>query len=203
MFKSLYRWPRRDGWSSPAASLKMKRSSTSATRSPIGRFNSDVRSGRRRAAQPPLPLAHSKSFNSTRFQLGGIANHCTLASGHCLHVQDLSTSDATESKTVLVGWACDQARRACFVWRQTTLSTRQKDSGRVPSKSATESVATKALSSRLRDNPDLKRVDAKNWCAAAGYQLSARGFQSRVWPGARKLAGLPAIGSPGRKRKKS
>ena len=68
---------------------------------------------------------------------------------------------------------------------------------------ATESVATKALASQLRDNPDLKRADAKNWCAAAGYQLSARGFQSRVWPKARTLAGLPAIGSPGRKRKKS
>jgi hypothetical protein len=58
-----------------------------------------------------------------------------------------------------------------------------EDSRSVPSKSATESVATKALASQLRDNPDLKRADAKTWCAAAGYQLSARGFQSRVWPG--------------------
>jgi len=68
---------------------------------------------------------------------------------------------------------------------------------------AAESVATRALASQLRDNPDLKRADAKNWCATAGYQLSARGFQSRVWPEARTLAGLPAIGSPGRKRKKT
>lgn len=68
---------------------------------------------------------------------------------------------------------------------------------------ATESVATKALASQLKDNPDLKRADAKNWCASAGYELSARGFQSRVWPKARTLAGLPAIGSPGRKRKKT
>jgi hypothetical protein len=78
-----------------------------------------------------------------------------------------------------------------------------EDSGRVPSTSATESVATKALASQLRDNPDLKKADAKNWCASAGYQLGARGFQSRVWPKARTLAGLPAIGSPGRKQRKS
>ena len=68
---------------------------------------------------------------------------------------------------------------------------------------AAKSGATRALASQLRDNPDLKRADAKNWCATAGYQLSARGFQSRVWPEARTLAGLPAIGSPGRKRKKT
>jgi len=64
-----------------------------------------------------------------------------------------------------------------------------------------EDGAIEALSLYLVQNSDLKRVDAAEWCRREGFQLTGRGFQSRVWPNARIRAGLKGTASPGRKRK--
>ena len=64
-----------------------------------------------------------------------------------------------------------------------------------------ESDATKALAAHLKANPQLTPADAKAYLK--GYQISARGFQSRIWPAARTRAGLVPKASPGRKPKSS
>ena len=66
-----------------------------------------------------------------------------------------------------------------------------------------ETAAIKALASQLRSAPGLTRTEAANWCTAAGFKVSERGFQSRVWPRARAQADLQAKALPGRKRKSS
>jgi hypothetical protein len=66
----------------------------------------------------------------------------------------------------------------------------------------TESMAVEALASKLRADPDMRRADAAEWCKREGA-VTARGFQNRVWPKARELAGLPPLGAAGRKRKSS
>jgi hypothetical protein len=66
-----------------------------------------------------------------------------------------------------------------------------------------ETAAINALASHLKSNPQLKRAEAAAWCKASGYNVSDRGFQSRVWPKARAQADLPARALPGRKGKSS
>jgi hypothetical protein len=66
----------------------------------------------------------------------------------------------------------------------------------------TETRITRELAARLRADPDTKRADAEKWCKSQA-KVTARGFQNRIWPKARELAGLPAQGKAGRKRKSS
>jgi hypothetical protein len=76
-----------------------------------------------------------------------------------------------------------------------------KDVSRVLGEGDFEAAATQALAIQLKRKPDTKRDDAKVWCVGQGFALSGRGFQFRVWPDARKLAGLSQIAPSGRKPK--
>ena len=67
-----------------------------------------------------------------------------------------------------------------------------------PTRAQNEKDAIAVLSRALRENNELKRDDAK---AQIGDGIGPRAFQNRVWPEARKLAGLPPIAPAGRKRK--
>lgn len=66
-----------------------------------------------------------------------------------------------------------------------------------------EERAIKALADHLKQAPDCRRADAVSWCQQRGFDFSARGFHSRIWPKARVLAGLSEKASGGRKPKKS
>jgi hypothetical protein len=63
-----------------------------------------------------------------------------------------------------------------------------------------ESDAIRHLTDRLKHDPDLRRNEAESECKKFG--VSQRGFLDRVWPSARKNAGLSAIAPAGRKKQK-
>ena len=64
-----------------------------------------------------------------------------------------------------------------------------------------ESEAIRYLTHKLKQEPDLKRIDAETECKQFG--ISQRGFRDRVWPKARERAGLSATAPPGRKKAKN
>ena len=64
-----------------------------------------------------------------------------------------------------------------------------------------ETLAIRELTAILRQEPDIGRTDAK--ARLTKYSLSGKGFASRVWPSARKEAGLDPRARPGRKRRPS
>ena len=68
---------------------------------------------------------------------------------------------------------------------------------------AGEGVAIEALASHLKSHPDITRADAKKWLVQQAFAVNSRGFQNRVWPEARKRAGLTPIAPPGAKKKSS
>jgi hypothetical protein len=63
-----------------------------------------------------------------------------------------------------------------------------------------EKGAVSLLTGLLKANPSLTFADALNACRKTFPKLTERGFRSRVWTAARKKAGLPEIGSPGRRK---
>jgi hypothetical protein len=70
-----------------------------------------------------------------------------------------------------------------------------------------ENAAIRALTEHLNSIPEpdraaLKRAEAEDWCRRR-FTISQRGFQFRVWPQARKNAGLNPTAPSGRKRKSS
>jgi hypothetical protein len=79
----------------------------------------------------------------------------------------------------------------------------QKTRPAVAGTAAGENAAIRALATYLKENPEVRREDAADWCRAEHFKFSYRGFQSRIWPAAREQAGLEAKAPVGRKRKLS
>jgi hypothetical protein len=89
-----------------------------------------------------------------------------------------------------------------LTWIQRTYRNANKEAERPTTTTSQESNAIKDLALHLRDNAKIRRADAAEWCNNNGFSLGKRPF-GRVWPEARKAAGLSAIAPPGRKRKSS
>ena len=63
-----------------------------------------------------------------------------------------------------------------------------------------ESDAINYLTGKLKENHNLAKADAEAECKQ--FEITQRGFRDRVWPNARKDAGLSATAPAGRKRQK-
>ncbi|TGD92629.1 hypothetical protein [Methylobacterium nonmethylotrophicum] len=55
----------------------------------------------------------------------------------------------------------------------------------------------------LKSRPDMSKSDVLAAITAAGIAISCVGFNQRIWPAAREMAGLPTKAPPGRKRRTS
>jgi hypothetical protein len=75
--------------------------------------------------------------------------------------------------------------------------------GGLAQKLAGERAAIEALASHLKNHPDITRAAAQTWLVQQRFAVTDRGFQYRVWPEARKLAGLRAMAPRGAKKKSS
>lgn len=65
-----------------------------------------------------------------------------------------------------------------------------------------ESEAIEFLSKRLLNDRLMTREGAKEALKEADFEIGGRAFQERVWPAARKMAGLPQKAPSGRPRKR-
>ena len=86
-------------------------------------------------------------------------------------------------------------REVRTVWRQQIV-----DAKATQATAHAEARATNALAGFLRGTPDATRDEAKAWLRQHDHPFTKKGFQYRVWPGARKLADL-GDAMPGRPRK--
>jgi hypothetical protein len=68
---------------------------------------------------------------------------------------------------------------------------------------ASEARAVRFVAELLRKDPELKKAPCETAIKAEGILVSGNGFKSRIWPEARKSAGLEARGKPGRAPKSS
>jgi hypothetical protein len=100
--------------------------------------------------------------------------------------------DVTDWKT---GAAVSPGNTACW-----SIHAAASSEEPVPAATAgDENAAIKALAAQFKENAKLTRAEAAAWCVEKKFTLSKRGFQFRVWPKAREIAGLPATAQPGRK----
>jgi hypothetical protein len=61
-----------------------------------------------------------------------------------------------------------------------------------------EAGARRVLADLLREQPKLRRADARQHLVTEGFKVSGQGFLHRVWPHARVDAGLDALAPSGR-----
>lgn len=67
----------------------------------------------------------------------------------------------------------------------------------------TEAAAIKDLAEKLKNNPQSLRDEAFQWLRNHGYEVKWRPFHYRIWPQARRQAGLPEKAPPGPKPRSS
>ena len=64
-----------------------------------------------------------------------------------------------------------------------------------------EARAVKALAEKLGEAPNMTKADAERFCRDVVSRMTGRGFHDRIWPRARRMAGLSEIATAGRKPK--
>jgi hypothetical protein len=76
-----------------------------------------------------------------------------------------------------------------------------RKNAQVPTSVSDETAAIKALAEHLKQDEQITRDEAAEWCRQAGFKFTERGFRFRIWPKSRKKAELPELAAPGRKPK--